>query len=432
MTEETTNTPATDENAVSLAMKPGPDVLVLSTSEVDLNESDKAIATREFDDSTLRIMTVRDLPPELRQSRGRASQLIPVGDLYVVPGMNARLPTPEWEAHIEWLTGQILENGFREDCPILAFPTQDDKGKPVLGIISGESRYRAVLRANKRGANIQTLPTIFAPEGMSAEEMSIQVATSNGGKEFTPLELANLALRFSKYGRKPSEIAKILKVTSTYVMSLLTISRAPHKVRAMLADGTVAFQVALDAMKKDPTTAVAVLEKGVAAANKAGQKKLTRQFTADHQVQKAVRANAPKMKDVLTAITKNEGVFALMDEDIQQQIKAVLTEIEEMASKTPEDIAKEREAKKAERLAAKKKEREEKAAQKAKDAAAAPDPEKKVATAAKKPASKTTAKKTAPEAKKVSTAKKTTAAETRSTASITRVRTGDVQLHPDD
>lgn len=442
---ETQDNQVTDE--FHLVMQPDADTLSITTSEVDQSESAKAQTMREFDDSKIRVMGHKDVPMDIRSSRGKPSQLVLLDNLYIVPGMNVRLDTPEWNDHIEWLTGRILEEGFREDQPLLVFATKDDAGQIKYGIISGESRFHATHRANKRGADITALPVYLAAEGMSVEEMTIQLATSNTSKPFTPLESAILAQRFSKWGRAPAEIALIMKVSLNYVLQLLKIARAPNRIRAMIQDGSVPFQVALAALNNDPANAVENLEKGVIAAKAAGRDRATAKFMPEQQAQKAARHHAPQMKTVLQKLTDNEGMMALMDDELRVEIEKLMAEIAAMAAKTPADAQKAKEEKLA-KSAAKKAER---AASKA--AAPTKGRKKKPASdvgpgtqeAAKAPAAPATpaapAAPAAPAKKSTKVTKTSKASKSESNVSrssaTTRVRehsepVDDVQQHPND
>lgn len=451
-TDQTTNgatsNSSQDEDSLAVVMAPDLPHIAVTPSEVEAFNSESAGAMREFDDSQVPIMPFNSFPIELRSSRGKSNLLVKYEDLHVVPGLNFRLPTAEWEEHIEWLTNEIATNGFREDCPLLVFPTKENgSGRLVYGIISGESRYHAVGRANKRGAAIDALPAVLAPEGLSLEEMACMLATSNTGKPFSALEQAYAAQRFSRWGRSKTEIATLLKVTRTYVSQLLVVAAAPHAIREKISSGQIAFQAVYSALKEDPSTAAKRIEEGISAAKRAGRDRVTPKFMQDQTI-KAARAFAPKMQTVLQSLIKNEGIFALLDQDIQNEIAAVLKEIDEQAKRDPAEEAKKKAELKAERKAeAERKKAKKKADAEAKNAEAKgsktvsakkPPAAKKAATnktsaTSGKPAGKTTTRATA----KTSGEKPATAAAARQTKSTSRTPIDgdyqdDIQQHPDD
>ncbi|KGG87397.1 hypothetical protein P245_20250 [Comamonas thiooxydans] len=348
------------KDQVQIAQQPSADIVFATPSDIEAFDSEKARAIAEFDDSRIKILSNREVSVTVRGERGKANPSIRLENFFIVPGLNARLQTQEWEDHIEWLTGQILKEGFREDCPLLVFPTLDESGQHKYGIISGESRFHAATRAAKRGAPIVSLPVVLTSEGSSMEEMSIQVATSNTGKPFTPLELALLAQRFAKWRKEPAEIARFMKVSTNYVHQLLRIASAPHQVRAMIQDGTVSFGTALAAINADSTTAVESLQKGVAMAKAAGKGRLTNKFLPEKQAEKAARTFSPEMHAFLKRLQSNELTMGLMEDEDRTALNDLVKKIEEMANATPESIAQA----KAEKDAAAKEKKEEQARKK--------------------------------------------------------------------
>ena len=448
-----------EEDQMQIMMQPDADTVLVAESDLAGLDSPKALAIADFDDSKIKILGHREIPMAMRSQRGKAGIVALLENLYVVPGLNARLPTQEWEDHIEWLTGQIIAEGFREDCPLLVFPTIDASGQQKYGIISGESRYQAALRAAKRGFPITSVPIVLSAEGLSMEDMSVQLATSNSGKPFTPIELSYLAQRFSKWGRDVPEIAKILKFSENYIQQLLRIARAPNKVREMIKSGAVSFQSALVALNKDSTTAVEQLEKSVAMAKAAGKTRVTSKFLPEKQAQKASRTFAPEMHSFLQKLRNNEGMMGLLDDEDRVEIENLLGKIDEIANATPESIAKSkaeaaakkqasqeaRAQKKADKVA-KDAERERKKADKlAKEAEAARKKAEKEAKKQAEAAAKKESAKAKPAAKATPkpAAKVTSKPETRSSGTsttTTRIKDGaatvtdddDVQQHPAD
>lgn len=412
-----------DEDALMLQMRPSADTVLLTDDELSEIDSDKAEKMKNFDDSKVKILNNQDFPIDIRGSRNRATQAVALENFYIVEGLNVRLNTSSWSEHINWLANQIIAEGFREDFPLLVFPTTNASGEQSYGIISGESRYHAALLAKKRGADIKTLPVVLAAEGLSIEEMNIQLATSNTGKAFTPLELALLAQRFSKWQRTPTQIAQILNLSLNYVCQLLKIAKAPNKVRAMIQDGSVPFHVALSAVNTDQTTAVAVLEKGVQQAKAAGKERMTAKFMPENQIKKAERTFAPEMKSVLQELFSNEALMQFMDDETRVKIEDVLSKITTMSSETPESKAKALELKKA---AQAKKKADKAAAKLAKEAA---KEAAKLAKASSKPASPGRKPATAKQESKQTHSKSTVRVPDKSQC---QDQGEDFQSHPED
>ena len=338
-------TETSHEDQLCIVQQPSADIVFATPSDIREFDSEKGREIANFDDSKIKILGHREVSMEVRGARGKANPTILLEHFYIIPGLNARLKTPEWEAHIEWLTARIIHEGFREDCPLLVFPTEDASGNQKYGIISGESRFHAATRAAKRGSDVKSLPVVLCPEGSSMEEMSVQVATSNSGKPFTPLEMAYLAQRFAKWRKEPAEIAAIMKVSSNYVNQMLRIAAAPHEVRAMIQDGDVSFATALASLTNDSTAAVESLKKGVAMAKAAGKTRLTSKFLPEKQAQKAARTFSPDMLALLKRIQSNEMTMGLIEEEERVALNDLVSKIDEMASATAESIAEAKEKK---------------------------------------------------------------------------------------
>ena len=133
--------------------------------------------------------------------------MVELDKLRIYPGLNPRLPSEEWEAHIEYLASVMLEQGFWVHKPIYGFVSKMGKNN-VIYIADGESRFRAAMLAKERGADIDEIPVRLAPEGTSIEQIMLQLAPSNKGREFTPLEKALLAQRQMTAGRTVAQVAE--------------------------------------------------------------------------------------------------------------------------------------------------------------------------------------------------------------------------------
>ncbi|RGE41342.1 hypothetical protein DZC30_18715 [Comamonas testosteroni] len=425
-------TETTQEDKVSILQQPSADIVFATPSDILEFDSEKAREIAAFDDSRIKILGHREISMEIRGERGKANPSVNLENFYIVPGLNGRLKTPEWEDHIEWLTGRIIQEGFREDCPLLVFPTVDGAGNQKYGIISGESRYHAATRAAKRGAAIKSLPVVLCPEGSSMEEMSVQVATSNSGKPFTPLEMAYFAQRFAKWRKEPAEIAAILKVSTNYVNQLLRIAAAPHEVRSMIQDGDVSFGTALASLTNDSTGAVESLKKGVAMAKAAGKTRLTNKFLPEKQAQKAARTYSVDMLSLLKRIHANEMTMGLIEEEERLALTELVGKIDQLANATPESIAEAKAKKEAEEQAKK-----EASAKKKQIAAANKEKvqQRRAAAAAKKAAKPSAAKASSSTTK---SSKKPTGTDAKPTTRVrdqsaaAAVDNEDVQQHPDD
>lgn len=342
--------------------------MLFNASDFDTLSTKRAQSITGFDDA-IDVGSRSEISMDIRKIRGAAPIMVPMAEFMVVEGMNARLPTPEWQEHIHWLAEQMLIEGFRQDKPIYGFVSTEPKtGAKKIGIIDGESRYEAAKIAISKGAQITALPTVMAPDGLSIEEMTIELATSNTGKPFTPMEMAMLTQRFVKWGRNHKQICKILKVSPSYVSQLIAIAKAPNRVRTMITERQISVQVAMNALKDGAGSAITQLEAAVSNAQSKGLERVTAKHLPEYRVKRAARTYAPQMQSVLQKLKLNEGVFAMFDDDVREEIETLLSDIEQMSKHDPVAEAQAKAEAKAKRLAERQAAKEAKAAKAAKAA----------------------------------------------------------------
>lgn len=199
---------------------------------------------------------------------------VPYGKIRVMPGFNARIRTPEYEAHVEWVTNSILENGFYQNEPLAGFVAREGD-EEVIYLTAGHTRYEASGRAIERGAPIETLPMVIKPKGTSMEDLTVALVTENSGRPLTPMESAIVVKRLLGYGLDEERIAKRLGYTTKYVGDLLVLIEAPKPVRDMIATGRISSTLALQTIAKHGAKAAEKLKEAVAKAEASGKKKAT-------------------------------------------------------------------------------------------------------------------------------------------------------------
>lgn len=199
---------------------------------------------------------------------------VPYSQLRVLPGFNKRQRNAEYEAHIEYLTNSILQNGYYQDKPIAGFVATED-GVNVIYVTEGHSRYEAAGRAIERGAALEAIPVVVKPKGTTMEDLTFALVTSNEGRPFTPFETGLAIKDLVNMGVAEKRIAERLGLTVAYVNSLLELVGAPRAVREMVSSGKVSATVAIKALKQDGSKAAERLKAGLAEAKKAGKEKVT-------------------------------------------------------------------------------------------------------------------------------------------------------------
>ncbi|MQT57989.1 hypothetical protein GHO41_11615 [Pseudomonas sp. FSL R10-0399] len=152
---------------------------------------------------------------------------VPVSAIKVLPGFNVRLPSPELEEHIDYLTGSILEEGFNHTRPLAALVLEIDG---VLGIYvyDGHCRLEGTKRAIIKGSTIQTLPVVVTDgKRVNLDDLYVMVHNLNKGKELAPFEIGLLCKRQWKNGIDEKTIARRMNIKPQYVEGLLRLVSAP-------------------------------------------------------------------------------------------------------------------------------------------------------------------------------------------------------------
>lgn len=230
---------------------------------------------------------------------------VPYSQLRVIDGFNARVRTPEYEAHLEALTQSIIENGYYQDKPLAGYVAKDENGDNVIFLTEGHTRYEAVGRAIERGTPIETLPVVVKPRGTSMVDLTVALATSNEGRPFTPYEKAVVVKRLVGYGLDVPTIGRRLAMTTKYVNDLLTLVEAPKDVQELVAAGKVSPTLAIQELGKHGAKAAERLKAAVAKAEGSGKGKATAKHLEGRQ--RAVRE--PKVREIT-----EERLFQIADE----------------------------------------------------------------------------------------------------------------------
>ncbi|WP_043004533.1 ParB/RepB/Spo0J family partition protein [Comamonas testosteroni] len=312
---------------VTLREESPPSEIAMTHSELDALDSDRADDIRGFTDDAIIQVKSKDLSKKYLGNRDSNTLFVALDDLRIYKGLNPRLPSAEWNAHIDQLARSIEAHGFWEFKPIYAFAAKNGKNN-VLFIADGESRYRAAIKArDELGAAIDVVPVRLAPETMSVEEIIMQLAPANETRSFSPLEKGLLAQRMISYRKTVAEIATNFKCSTEYVHQLLLLASAPSKVRQMVSDGAVPAALAIDAMRgPEPEKAVQNLQQAVATAKAQGKTKATAQHMPDYAQKRAVASNSPSLHSVVQKLHTSES-FLLLEEDLRNEIAALLEKI---------------------------------------------------------------------------------------------------------
>lgn len=298
----------------------------VTESEIAALESDRVKQIVDFSDDEIRMLKMKDLSTSVISNRDTGTLMVELSKLRIYPGLNPRLPSEEWEAHIEYLASVMLEQGYWAHKPIYGFVSKMGKNN-VIYIADGESRFRAAMLAKERGAEIDEIPVRLAPEGTSIEQIMLQLAPSNKGREFTPLEKALLAQRQMISGRTVVQVAENLSCSPEYVHQLLTLASAPTKVREMVRKGTVPAAMAIEVVRSgNIENPVATLEAAVENATKQGKTKATAKHLPQNMMEKSLKKHATSMHAVIVGLRDSEA-YVLLNDEIKEQIESLISQI---------------------------------------------------------------------------------------------------------
>ncbi len=231
---------------------------------------------------------------------------VPAGEIVVMDDFNVRTHDEAYEAHVEWITSSIIENGFWNSEPLTCFVARRD-GQSILCLIDGHTRLEAAKRAIARGTDIGPLPVVTKPAGTQAEDLLVGLVVHNSGKPLTPIEKAAVVKKLVDYGMEVSTIAKRLSFSAVYINDLLTLIGAPKKIRTMVEAGEVSASNATVAIKKHGEKATEVLTTTLETAKASGKTRVTEKTLQN----KTPRAN--KVLDLGVAyIREHAGGVALI------------------------------------------------------------------------------------------------------------------------
>ena len=133
---------------------------------------------------------------------------VPVNELKVLEGFNVRLPGPDLDEHLDFLTDSILEEGFFQHRPLAALVLEID-GELGLYVFDGHCRLESAKRAIAKGAPIELVPVVVQDgRNVNLDDLYVQMHRLNKGKELSPFELGLLCKRLSRNGHDDTVIAK--------------------------------------------------------------------------------------------------------------------------------------------------------------------------------------------------------------------------------
>ena len=160
-------------------------------------------------------------------------------DIIVPKGFNSRVNYGD----IDELAAQIKEMGVLN--PITVQAVIDDNGNEKYNLIDGERRYRAIMQLIKNGEKIDYVKAFIIPSNLPKDELYVQQAMRNEGKNFTDYEWAILAnkMRTECGITKMAEIARRLGKNVVTVFNWFQLLDMPEDFQELLKTNQVKSSV---------------------------------------------------------------------------------------------------------------------------------------------------------------------------------------------
>lgn len=287
-------------------------------------------------DKTLMFGGVKRLMNDIK-AKSRDNYQVPIELIHEIPNFNVRVHDESYDLHIDDLAQSMLTEGFYQDKP-LAGMVISEGGKDKIYLVDGYTRRLGVMRANKLGASITTVPMVFKSASTSLEDLNVGLVRANEGRPLTPFEKGIVCKRLEGYGMERAQIAKRLNLSAVYVGQLLMLMGAPNEVRKLVQAGKLSAENALAAMKKHGEKAVDVLKTANAQAEASGKKRITEKSLPGAKLAKVIKKQAPVMAETLRSVKADPGFSALAPE-LREKLEALLGTLdtsEQAAPETPE------------------------------------------------------------------------------------------------
>ncbi len=260
-------------------------------------------------------------------SEGRTDQYkVDPRKLQIKDGWNSRdFSDPANLAHIEELAKSIAEVGVKR---ALVVNVEND----IPYLVDGECRYRAVMLAIERGADIKTVPVVAEDRFANEGDRLFNQYLYNSGKPFGPIENARHFKRLLDMGWQQNDIAKKAGFSGGRVSQLLELLRLPVVLQKFITEGRASASMVLTTFKKhneDVALTVAELTGAVATAEAQGRKRAMPKDTEGGEGGEggAKKAKEPKsnLKSHLKALIERAYASEKVD-DSENEVTLTLSE----------------------------------------------------------------------------------------------------------
>lgn len=225
-----------------------------------------------------------------------------------MPNFNVRLHNEEHEKHVRYLAESIKSEGFYQDKPLAGYVAKVGEDA-VIYLTDGHCRLEAVKLAVSEGAEIESLPMVIAPQGISVEDLTVSLVRSNSGKPLEPMELGAVCKRLVRYGWTEDAIASRLGFSKKHVANVLMLVGSDIAVREMVVEGKISASTAIEAIHKHGDKAGEKLQAAyTGVVEKTGGTRMTKKDMPEEAFKKRLREAANQMYEWMRVVAADEKV----------------------------------------------------------------------------------------------------------------------------
>ncbi|MCB1865186.1 MAG: hypothetical protein KDG50_07120 [Chromatiales bacterium] len=257
---------------------------------------------------------------------------VPIDQLREIPGFNVRIEDEAFAAGIEELADAMVSEGFKQHKPLAGYVAKEGD-ENVIFVYDGHRRLKAVRRAIEKGAEIELVPVVVAPQGANLEDLTAELIRSNDGKPLTPFEKATVFKRLVNYGLDVAAIAARCGCTQQYVNDLLGVMSAPAPIRKMVENGEVSASLAVETVRRHGKKATDKLKAARDRMLQAGKAKVTKKHVDTDVYGKTARKNATPLADIVCALD-TDPAYSNLGEELRGKIGPLVETLRKAAAET--------------------------------------------------------------------------------------------------
>ncbi|RZV01042.1 UNVERIFIED_ORG: ParB/RepB/Spo0J family partition protein [Serratia quinivorans] len=257
--------------------------------------------------------------------RTDSGMFIRLNDIHVQDGFNKRVDDERTQAADDDLFNHLSHG---KPVPPLEVRPRDEGG---VWIVEGHRRHRAYSRCRDAGKPVEWI-AILPFTGSDVERIA-RIMNSNSQLALTPYEQSQVVKELAGFNLSPDEIAALVGKSRGTVDKLLTLTQANHDVQALVREGSVAVDAAVDRVKEHGEAAGKVLADDVEKAKKAGKKKVTKSFITPLFSATRARRLCELLFDAAPMLRK-EGDVLLLAPGTREEINKILNEYRQQHPQT--------------------------------------------------------------------------------------------------